>query len=318
MNRATAFDDALDAAIDALQRGRPLDAVIADQGHRGALLRPLLEVADATRRSVTSAPSSPNLEHNYAIVRAAVERAHMTAAAASRERVPQAPSWWRRRLGFASLSLPAGVVALALTAGAVGAAASLVALDPGAVVGELVRPVLPDAITRDEDESATTPPNERGGGAPVDVPGADHQPTDITLEGTVTDVKGNIFTLTAGDDAYLIQIDANTEIEGEILEGATAAVSGEMTGEKNVHATRVSAQGGTPADPSGKPDGAGQPVEPGRPEDPGQQGEPPGSERPPEAPPAQGEELPGSRGEGGSTKANEADGDASDGGIAGA
>ena len=53
------FDDALDAAIDALQRGRPLDAVVFDHGRTGVMLRPLLETADAVmvaKSIITTAP----------------------------------------------------------------------------------------------------------------------------------------------------------------------------------------------------------------------------------------------------------------------
>ncbi len=287
MSGADPFDDALDAAIDALQRGRPLDAVVADQGHSGALMRPLLEAADAARQSDNAPPLSLGLEHNYTIVRAAVERAQMAAAAIPGEpaAAPRA-RWWRRKLAFASLSLPAGALALALSIGAAGATASLVATDMGSRLGNLVSPIVPDAIDPSSHDSASKPGNGSapagandgtGPGASENTPGSENGPTAVSVEGTVSDVSGNTFTLTNSDGEYHVQIDSNTAVDGEILEGATADVEGDLTAEKNLHATSVSAEGGTPADDRGKPDDTGQPDDTGKPEDPGQPGEPLGS-----------------------------------------
>jgi hypothetical protein len=308
-NGALPFDDALDAAIDALQRGRPLDAVVSDHGRTGAMLRPLLETADAARRSITRPPLSRALEHNYAIVRAAVERAQMAAAAQAgntdREATRPAP-YWKRRLGFASLSLPVGALALALTVGAAGATASLVATDHGGVLGEIVSPVVPDrilpsALVHDDHDARGAAPaanNDEAPGQTRETPRAENRPQEVTVDGVVSDVNGNTFTLTDGDDEYHVQIDGNTDVEGEILEGATAEVTGDMTAEKNVHATDVSAEGGTPAD-RGKPEDKGKPEDTGQPEDPGQPGDPSGSENHPDGPPGQSDDPPGSRSEGG-------------------
>jgi hypothetical protein len=289
------FDDALDAAIDALQRGRPLDAVIADQGRTGVMLGPLLETAEAARQNVTRPPLSRALEHNYAIVQAAVERAQMAAAAQPHEPVPAPASWFKRRLTFASLSLPVGAVVAALTIGAAGAAASLVATDHGGVLGDLVSPVLPDAMVQGDDGEKGTAPAANNDGAPgssADAPGSENGPQETTVDGTITDINGNTFTLTVGEDEYLIQIDSNTEVAGAILEGGTAEVTGDLTAEKNLHAKNVDAQGGTPDD-------AGKPDDTGKPDDPGQPGDPPGSENQPDDPPGQSGDPPGSRSEGG-------------------
>jgi hypothetical protein len=311
-NGALAFDDALDAAIEALQRGRPLEAVVADFGRGGAMLRPLLETADAARQSIARPPLSRSLEHNYAIVKAAVERAQMAAAAQPRETTPRQPSFLRRRVTIASLSLPVGALALALTAGAAGATASLVATDHGGVLGEIVRPVVPDsmlpAALHDDDHRGAAP------AASSDAQDA-NGPTEVVLDGTVSGVNGSTFTLTDGDTEYHVQIDANTTVDGEILEGGTAEVTGDLTADKNLHADSVTAEGGAAddrgqPDDAGKPDDPGQPGDPGQPadpgqpddvgqpDDPGQPGDPPGFENQPDDP-GQSGDPPGSHSEGG-------------------
>ena len=296
------FDDALDAAIDALQRGRPLEAVVSDHGRTGLMLRPLLETADAARQSATLAPLSRALEHNYAIVRAAVERAQMAAAAQPKEAAPPAPSFWKRRLGFASLSLPAGALVLALTVGAAGAA-SLVATNNGGVLGDIVSPVVPDviipaALVQDDDDARGTAPAANNDGSDVGpnvTPGGENGPQATTVDGTISDVNGNTFTLTVGADTYHVQIDSNTEVAGEILDGGTAEVTGDLTAEKNLHAKNVDAQGGTP-DENGKPDDPGQPGDPaGQDKD---RTDPPGQDDEPNEPPGQSDDPPGTRGGG--------------------
>jgi hypothetical protein len=288
------FDNALDAAIDALQRGRPLGAVVADQGRTGAALRPLLETAHAARESVVRPPLSRSLEHNYAIVRAAVERAQMAAAALPREPVPAQGPWWRRRLAFASLSLPAGALALALTVGAAGATASLVATDMGSRLGDFVSPVLPEAVTGRGDDGGSAPgANGDSAGASDEAPGVDNQPAAITIGGTVTDVNGNTFTLTlpGGGGEYHVQIDSNTDVAGEILEGATAEVAGDLTAEKNLHAKDVNANGGTPAADGDKKDDAATPDDTDKEKDKEEKDkaeETPEPEVKPHAPPGQG------------------------------
>jgi hypothetical protein len=337
---ALPFDDALDAAVDALQRGRPLDAVVSDFGRSGPVLRPLLETASNIRASAPRVPLSRALQHNYAIVRAALERAQMASAAQPHEPSPAPTPFWKRRLTFASLSLPVGALVLALTLGAAGATASLVVTDNGGVLGDLVAPVVPDAIVQDHDNKQGAAPAASEGsssneapGSPGGAPGAENGRQVVTVDGAVSDVHGNTFTLTDGDRQYHVQVDAKTAVDGEILEGATAEVSGDLTAEKNLHATSVKAQGGTPDDKADKtnngnskdnanPDDNGNPdnngnsndnagpgdddnANPGNngngngngpPDDPGQPGAPPGQGG---EPPGQSEDPPGSRNEGG-------------------
>ena len=131
MNTRETFDDALNAAIDALAGGRGLHETLAQhQRHADALL-PLLQAAAAANAhaSVISPPMSRRLAGNYPIVRAAVERAQIAAdgepgaarAAASNAR------WWQRRITVASLTVPLGAIVLFAGIGVGGAAAAGVA-----------------------------------------------------------------------------------------------------------------------------------------------------------------------------------------------
>ena len=162
--------------------------------------------------------------------------------------------WWSRKLTFASLSIPAGAAALILTAGVAGATASVLTTDLGATVADAVLPAqLADQLPGN---SGDAPGHNKapGGGAPSanpgssggEAPGSDNQPTAIEVSGTISDVNGGNFTLTNGDGAWHVQTDVATDISGEILEGGTANVEGVVTAEKNLHATDVSASGGTP------------------------------------------------------------------------
>lgn len=272
------FDEALDAAIDALRRGRPVEAVLADQRPHDSALRPLLETAEALG-AAPQAPYSRALAHNYAILQAAVERAQMSAL---REPAPAAPSpWWQRRLTFASLSLPAGALALILTAAAAGGAtASIATTEVGSEVVDLVRPqwvtdMLPGGKSDDAPGQSGVPAPDANPAAPGgDAPGADNRPTAITVTGVVSNVNGNIFTLTNSDGAWLVQVDSGTEVTGEILDGADATVSGESTAEKNLHATSVAATGGAAADGNPAADRTNEPKPGNRPAAPSEQ--PPG------------------------------------------
>jgi hypothetical protein len=244
------LDNALDLAIDALQHGRPLDAVLYDQREQQTALRPLIEVADALN-SPPRLPLARALPHNYAIVRAAVERAQL--AAESMSSPAPAKRWWQRRLTFASASIPVGAAVLLLTAGAAGATASVATTDVGQRMADAVMPSwLEDHVPgigaddppgRGDRPAPSVNPASPGG----DTPGADNRPTLVTLEGSISDVNGNTFTLSNPDGDWLVQVDSGTDISGEILEGATASVTGDLTAQKNLHATSVTATGGIPA-----------------------------------------------------------------------
>ena len=128
MNDLETFDDALNGAIDALARGQRIRDVLALHPRHAEALHPLLESAMAMQTdSVTShVPVPSRLGDHYVIVRAAVERAQIAERAfmpAARAAASGAP-WWKRRLTFASLTLPLGAVALIAFAGAGSAAAA--------------------------------------------------------------------------------------------------------------------------------------------------------------------------------------------------
>ena len=140
--RYASFDDALDAAIDAMRDGQPLSVILASHPAHAANLLPLLEIALSADAAAGAAgvPPSSRLIENYSVVRAAVRRARM--ALPAEQPASLARPWWQRRLAFASLSLPAGAVAAIVITGASGAAAATVAAartDIPARVAEAVR-----------------------------------------------------------------------------------------------------------------------------------------------------------------------------------
>ncbi|HYM14455.1 MAG TPA: hypothetical protein VEZ14_02725 [Dehalococcoidia bacterium] len=64
-------------------------------------------------------------------------------------------------------------------------------------------------------------------------------PVPGSRTGLISGVHGNTFTLTSSDGDWKVNIDANTVVNGTIVEGATATVTGDITAGKNLHATRV-------------------------------------------------------------------------------
>ena len=263
MSAPLAFDDALDAAIDALRAGATREQALAAAGGHAADLAGLLDTVDSLVPAPVPAPS--RLGDHFAIVRAALERAQMTHS----EMIPAEPApsghWWQKRLGLASLSIPAGLAALML-AGAAGAAGGVAVSGLGQEIAESVRPGwVSDRIGSDDhgtpagNGSSDNPAAPGSGG----VPGSEHRPQHISLSGTVSGINGNTFTLTGADGAWQVQIDAKTVVTGEVLEGATATVEGDITAEKNLHALALTATGGTPAAPQGKPEDVGTPNGPG-------------------------------------------------------
>ncbi len=114
MSGGESFQEALDAAIDALRGGAPMADVLSAHGGHAAELAPLLRVVASLDAPAAPPLPSARLAQNFREVRVALHKAQVA-------RGPGAP-WWRRPVSFASLSLPAGLLALAAI-GAAGAAA---------------------------------------------------------------------------------------------------------------------------------------------------------------------------------------------------
>jgi hypothetical protein len=238
--RHLAFDDVLDRSLEALRQGQTLDAVLATYPRYTGDLRPLLESAiDAGLLAPPPVPTA-RLERNYTVVRAALQRARFAERAAPPAPLPAAP-WWRRPVAFASMSVPAGAFVLAVL-GASGAAAATFATTP-----LNLSDVLPDEVahvlTIDTGDGPASATNGVGQGVvPGDKTppaGATNAPGFTTITGSVSDIDGNTFTLTAGDGEWKVNVSGQTLVDGVIAEGATAEVTGDVTAEKNMHADSV-------------------------------------------------------------------------------
>ena len=235
MSRDRAFADAFDAALDAVRSGVPIASVLQRHPEHAEALLPLL-------RQATSAPRaprpSPRLAQNMREVRLALH--------AERER--RATPWWRRPVSFASMSVPAGLLALAAIGGA-GAAAGGTA----AVVTQTDLPAVVQKVATLDfgNGSATNAPGHGGDlpgvpGGPADAgnraatPQPDTgRPTAISVSGAVHDARGNSFTLVTADGEWHVNIDASTTVSGSLAEGAQASVDGDQTGDRNLHALHV-------------------------------------------------------------------------------
>jgi len=252
------FDDALNQAIDALQRGEQLDRVLARFPRHAGALRPLLETLEQARRGAPSpAAMSPRLADHFSIVRAAVQRAQMPAQPLPARDAGQPPSWWQRRLTFASLSVPAGAFALLAFAGVSGAAASIAVTGdvsvPSTVMDLVKKPQhwLPGTSGSDHGNASDNASSDghatadkgasasSAAGTGTVTPGSENKPSLMTLDGTVSDIHGDVFTLTTAGGAYQVNTDAKTTITGTITDGARATVTGSVTAEKNMHADTV-------------------------------------------------------------------------------
>jgi hypothetical protein len=267
MSRQRSFDDILDAALDAIQDGSPLDDVLASYPEYAEQLRPLLDTATQLDAEPAYLAPTARLQANFAAVQRELGRVRPAAAASSGQK-----PWWQRRITFATLSLPAGVFAFALMSAGGSAAATIVAttglssrvsntvdrvtpswshaiIPGGDDRGEHVAPV----VTRDPATDPTTAPVSTPFAAPSSVPATVAAtaiasaaavptapgPQPIAIAGVVANVRGNVFELTVNGSTYVVQIDANTFVEGTIADGASASVDGELTGNDRVHATRV-------------------------------------------------------------------------------
>ena len=270
--RYGSFDDALDAAIDAMRDGQPLSVILASHPAHAANLLPLLEIALSADAAAGAAgvPPSSRLIENYSVVRAAVRRARMVLPA--EQPASLARPWWQRRLAFASLSLPAGAVAAIVITGASGAAAATVAAartDIPARVAEAVRsswvgdlltgadPSLHSGPTNAAPPATRAAANSTFAASETSTPHAERTRTALTISGVVSDVHGNTFALTAGDTSWKVAIDGATRISGTITAGAAATATGSVSAGATLHADSVDVAdgtGATPADPGSDAD----------------------------------------------------------------
>jgi hypothetical protein len=265
MSRQRAFDDILDAALDAVRSGRPIEEVVASYPQYAGQLRPLLEAAIRLDGAPAYLPPTARLQANFSVVQSALARGRAISPRSSQSR-----PWWQRRITFATLSLPAGIFAFALMSAGGSAAVTIVAttnlssrvsktiervspswshaIIPGSDddTGEVILPVAtPSAAPKDHAIVSTSTPIAESSAAaatatppPAAVPSASG-PQAFAGSGLVSNVRGNIFELTANGITYTVQIDANTSVDGAIAEGTSASVQGEHTGNDRVHATRV-------------------------------------------------------------------------------
>ncbi len=260
MSGHESFDQAFDAAIDALRSGDQMpDVLAAHPEHRTELLTLLAISADVGAAAGVPAPSA-RLGQNFRVVRAAVLEAQES------RRRPS--SWWRRPVTFASLSLPAGIFALAAIGAAGAAAGGAVAVSQTGVPAAVEHIVTLGAVgggsspTHDNGATASAGAPGHGGGAATDVPGIagaateghgnngggsaasgtpenPNAPVSIRLSGTIQDVHGGAFTLQTPDGDWHVNVDGNTTTTGTIADGATATINGTSTAAKILHATSI-------------------------------------------------------------------------------
>ncbi len=240
MNRKHSFDEALNAGIDALRAGQPLESVLKAHPQYAAMLRPLLETATDIHDQARPAPKPERLESNYAFVRSALRDAQGAQRPLPRRRT----TWWgHRRLAFASFSLPAVAVAAIALAGAGGAAAATLAVMQPSIVGRVA-----DAITPDWVQNATPLGHDGGDGSKVRpsdsatpnavaADGGNSTPTPspasgdaVAVTGVIGELRGHSFTLTSEGAVWHVVMRRETDITGAVVDGAAASVSGRTSG----------------------------------------------------------------------------------------
>lgn len=268
MTTPLSFDDALDAAVDALMRGEAPAMILARFPEHAEALAPLVQTARNVGDHAldTSPPMPQGLADNFTIVRAAVERARMAADVAP-QGAPAGPArWWQRRLTFASLSLPAGAFAVLAFVGMGGAAAAGMAVSGTGVADlpALVQSVASSGDWRSGRDSAARTPGSAV--APTDeatrgVPGAQptaRGPQQESVSGVARDLRGSVFTLEmAGGDPLRVQMDNNTAVSGTLADGAAVTVEGDVTADRTLHARAVSVDAPPLAAPTATPDRGG-------------------------------------------------------------
>jgi len=297
------FRDALDAAIDEMRKGRPLEFVLQHHARHEKALRPLLELVQEAHGAVDVAPPpSPRLDTNFDRVRTALHDARVAEPVQlhvkpGMERAP----WWARKWAFASLSAPAAIVLFAF-AGATGAAASAAVVAPelSAQVVDAVTPEWTETLVqhagigngadRDERHARVDDDGDDTSGDPAGdeavLPGSNSGEANdgappaletvqpwVTVSGSITKVTGNMFTLVSGEDEWRVQVDGKTLLSGALVEGANASVTGFQPGDDSaIHATEVTTDAAE--DPSVAPgrDATPPPGQGNKPEDAGPPG----------------------------------------------
>jgi hypothetical protein len=233
MNYLLSFDTALDRAIDAVRRGRPLDDVLAELPGHAAAMQPLLEVAAVVRDARPAPPRSDRLIHDYDVLRAAVERARMAAERPTPLPVPAAAPairspWWRTRLAyFLFLFTLAGgsATVVGATTGLHDRFADLVAPGSGGSISH----------------QAPVAPQEGAAFASAAATAAAEESPSVSVAGAVSDMRGNTFTLTNGADVWHVVLRADATVTGQLADGAGAIVSGASTGRDTILASEVAA-----------------------------------------------------------------------------
>jgi hypothetical protein len=245
------FDDALDAALDAVRGGTPIEQVLAAWPEHGTELRALL----------TPLAAAPGAQPPFDAARIAGGYRRVRGAVLDARDAPRA--WWRRPVSFASLSIPAGILAIAAI-GAAGAAAGGTAAITGQDLPAAVEQIV-TLGTHGGGNGHATPhgngnPNSNGqngaggGSAGADATHPTGQPEQVTASGVVSDTRGNVFVLTASDGtAWKVNIDGDTQVTGAIADGATVTVTGDVTSttDKILHADSVNVTAAAPAAPQG-------------------------------------------------------------------
>lgn len=301
MNRRISFEDALDAAIDAMRAGQTPSRAMGMYGRYAPALAPLLQTAAAIDAARPSLPAPARLPENYATVRNALRAARGggSEAAGTRDRA----GWMTRRVTFASLSLPVAGIAAVMLAGS-GAAAATIAVTQPAIVQRAADVVTPSwvqdklpgiAPDRGNEDIATPAPG------PTNAAGIEGSPESsattasgdvIDASGIISDSHGNSFTLTSADTTWTVVLAPGGSVSGSIEDGRQATVHGRVAG-KTLHADTVSVASGeeTPA-----ADGTPQPDE----NAPGNSGNAPGHNKTPGTgggTPTADDEAPGNSGD---------------------
>jgi hypothetical protein len=260
MSGHESFDQAFDAAVDALRAGAHMpDVLAAHPDHRAELL-PLLAVAAQVDAAAGVPAPSARLAQNFRMVRAAVVEAQES----GRRPAP----WWRRPVTFASLSLPAGVLALVAIGAAGAAAGGAVAVSqtgvPAAVEHIVTFGAVGGGSSTAHQDAATAPAGVPGAGngsgsggpgnagAPTEghannggrsaasgTPENPNAPASVIVSGTIEDAHGGVFTLRTADGDWHVNVDGKTTVTGTIVNGASATITGTSTAAKELHATAV-------------------------------------------------------------------------------
>ncbi len=255
--RHESFDDALDAAIDAVARGEPLEAVLSEHAAHAQQLRPLLELAARAHAGAGSAvpPPSPRLAANFGIVRGAIRQRRSVSR--------QAGPWWQRRLVFASLSLPASAAIALVIAGTTGAAAAAVVVT-GAQLPARVSHALRDTWVGELlPETAAVPPpvpapSSASGPAPASRPSAvaaaSPSQATVTLAGVIKNATRDGFELRTAGASWRVLVSQATRVDGPLRDGAAVIVVGVQTQRDLIRAEAVAADtSATPAVRAGDP-----------------------------------------------------------------